>query len=139
MKKLAIHTNVKHFRTVLDWTQDQLAERSSLSRSCIANCEIAATVPDLQSCIAIADAFGVTLDLLVYGPPKSALMLTQARTKRKATIAGLAAIAHLPEQTILRAELGTHLLNPAAMHLVAKALKVSANSVSPTKKRLATM
>ncbi|MBU2258235.1 MAG: helix-turn-helix transcriptional regulator [Candidatus Omnitrophica bacterium] len=57
---------LKAFRKKAGWSQQKLAEKSSLSYNTITKIEQgAATMPTIQTMIKIADAFGISLDELV--------------------------------------------------------------------------
>ena len=51
-----------HARLALGWTQEQLADKSGVSRSVIANSERGDNVMGVERARALADALGVTLD-----------------------------------------------------------------------------
>ena len=57
---------LKELRKKAGWSQQKLAEKSSLSYNTITKIEQGvATMPTIQTMIKIADAFGITLDELV--------------------------------------------------------------------------
>lgn len=47
------------------WTQEELADKLSVSRQAISKWESAGSVPDLQRIIQLADLFGVSTDYLL--------------------------------------------------------------------------
>ena len=47
------------------WSQEELAEKLSVSRQSVSKWEGAQAVPDLQKIIAMADIFGVSTDYLL--------------------------------------------------------------------------
>ena len=65
-----IHQNIMFLRKSRQLTQEELAERVGVSRQAVAKWENGETVPDLRSCCAMADTFGVTLDDLVHYDPQ---------------------------------------------------------------------
>ncbi|MCR5225800.1 MAG: helix-turn-helix domain-containing protein [Eubacterium sp.] len=54
--------NLVQLRKLNDMTQEELAEAVGVTRQAIAKWEAGDSVPDLERCKAIADAFGVSLD-----------------------------------------------------------------------------
>ena len=65
-----IHQNIMFLRKSRQLTQEELAERVGVSRQAVAKWENGETVPDLRSCCAMAETFGVTLDDLVHYDPQ---------------------------------------------------------------------
>ena len=64
-----IAQNIIFLRKSRQWTQEELAELVGVSRQAVAKWETGETLPDLRSCCAMAEAFGVTLDNLVHYDP----------------------------------------------------------------------
>jgi len=58
---------LKLMRTRKGMTQEQVAEQVGVSRQAVAKWEKGETLPDIESCIHLADLYGVPLDLLVRG------------------------------------------------------------------------
>lgn len=58
---------IKLFRTQRGLTQEALAEKVGVSRQAVAKWEKGDTTPDIDSCIRLADAFGVPLEVLARG------------------------------------------------------------------------
>ena len=61
-----IGKNIMSLRKGRQMTQEELAERIGVSRQAVAKWEAEETTPDLGSCCALAEVFGVTLDSLVH-------------------------------------------------------------------------
>lgn len=59
-----IGENIQRFRKEARMSQEELAERIGVSRQTVAKWENGTTVPDIYSCMAIADAFEISLDTL---------------------------------------------------------------------------
>lgn len=57
--------NLKLFRKQNDYTQEEVAERLNVSRQAVAKWERGESVPDIENCIALADMYGTTVDMLV--------------------------------------------------------------------------
>ena len=57
--------NLKIFRKDSGLTQEQVAEKLNVSRQAVAKWENGETLPDIESCIALADLYGTTVDILV--------------------------------------------------------------------------
>ncbi|MBR6045344.1 MAG: helix-turn-helix domain-containing protein [Ruminococcus sp.] len=53
------------FRTESGLTQEELAEKLGVSRQAVAKWERGESVPDVESCIKLADIYGTTVDMLV--------------------------------------------------------------------------
>lgn len=58
-------TKLKMFRKQSGMTQEALAEKLGVSRQAVAKWEKGESMPDLPSCIRLADLFGTTVDMLV--------------------------------------------------------------------------
>ena len=56
---------LKIYRKKSGLTQEEVAEKLGVSRQAVAKWERGESQPDIESCIALADIFGTTLDLLV--------------------------------------------------------------------------
>lgn len=54
--------NLKELRKAHRYTQEEVAEKISVSRQAVAKWENGETVPDINNCIALAELYGVTLD-----------------------------------------------------------------------------
>lgn len=63
--KSMINMNLKELRKAHRYTQEEVAEKISVSRQAVAKWENGETVPDINNCIALAELYGVTLDDLV--------------------------------------------------------------------------
>lgn len=59
------YNNLKIFRKQNGMTQEQVAEKLNVSRQAVAKWENGDTVPDIESCVALADLYGTTVDMLV--------------------------------------------------------------------------
>ncbi len=57
--------NLKLFRNQNGFTQEEVAERLNVSRQAVAKWERGESVPDIENCIALADMYGTTVDMLV--------------------------------------------------------------------------
>lgn len=65
---MSIHklaTNIKYYRTNLNWTQQQLADKLKISRSVIAKWENGDVLPDLPSIIKLGQIFHQSIDNLL--------------------------------------------------------------------------
>ena len=62
--------NLVHLRKLKKMTQEDLAERVGVTRQAIAKWESGETIPDLEKCRLLADAFGVSLDDLANYEPE---------------------------------------------------------------------
>lgn len=62
-------SRLKMYRTHAGLTQEQLAERIGVSRQAVAKWERGESMPDINSCIKLAELYGTTVDMLVrdYG------------------------------------------------------------------------
>ncbi|MDO5455738.1 MAG: helix-turn-helix domain-containing protein [Eubacteriales bacterium] len=67
--------NLIHLRKMRKMTQEDLAEYVGVTRQAIAKWESGETVPDLEKCRLLADAFGVSLDDLANYEPEENLGL----------------------------------------------------------------
>ena len=57
--------NLKILRKQKGLTQEEIAEKLGVSRQAVAKWERGDTMPDIESCIKLADIYGITVDLLV--------------------------------------------------------------------------
>lgn len=57
--------NLKLFRKQNGYTQEDVAEKLGVSRQAVAKWESGETIPDIENCIALADIYGTTVDMLV--------------------------------------------------------------------------
>lgn len=57
--------NLKIYRTQSGFTQEEVADRLGVSRQAVAKWERGETAPDIENCIALADMYGTTIDMLV--------------------------------------------------------------------------
>ncbi len=58
-------SRLKMYRKQCGFTQEEIAEKLGVSRQAVAKWERGETQPDIESCLKLADLFGVTLDMLV--------------------------------------------------------------------------
>lgn len=58
---------LKLMRTRMGMTQEEVAEQVGVSRQAVAKWEKGESLPDIESCVHLADLFGVPLDMLVRG------------------------------------------------------------------------
>ncbi len=60
-----ICTNLKRLRKIYQYTQEDVAEKINVSRQAVAKWENGESAPDINSCIALAQLYNVTIDDLV--------------------------------------------------------------------------
>ncbi len=58
-------SRLKIFRKRNSFTQEEIAEKLGVSRQAVAKWERGESMPDIESCIKLADLYGVTIDNLV--------------------------------------------------------------------------
>ena len=75
-----IGERVRHERQVRQWTLDQLAEMSGVSRRMLVNIEQGGANPSIGLLLKLSDALGVGLSALVESPGPTALKLTRSGT-----------------------------------------------------------
>ncbi|MBO5338569.1 MAG: helix-turn-helix transcriptional regulator [Clostridia bacterium] len=63
--------NISYFRKKCGLTQDELAEKLSLSRQTVSRWENGSSLPDVDTLIKLCDLFGCDMDTLVRGNPQS--------------------------------------------------------------------
>ena len=61
-----IGENIQRFRREAHLSQEELAEKISVSRQTVAKWENGTTVPDIHACMVMADVFGISLDTLAF-------------------------------------------------------------------------
>ena len=57
--------NLIILRNIHGFSQEEIAEKIGISRQAYAKWETGATVPDIEKCMRLAEAYGVTIDSLV--------------------------------------------------------------------------
>jgi transcriptional regulator with XRE-family HTH domain len=75
-----IGERVKHERRARQWTLDQLAEKSDVSRRMLVNIEQGAANPSIGILLKLSDTLGVGLAALVEPPAPAAVRLTRSGT-----------------------------------------------------------
>jgi len=63
--------NIKKHRTELNMTQEELADKISVTRQAVSNWETEKTQPDIETLERISEVLGVTIEELIYGKQKS--------------------------------------------------------------------
>ncbi|MCM1131883.1 MAG: helix-turn-helix domain-containing protein [Ruminococcus flavefaciens] len=58
-------SNLKIFRKQCGFTQEEIAEKLGVSRQAVAKWERGDTLPDIESCVKLADIYETTVDMLV--------------------------------------------------------------------------
>lgn len=58
-------SRLKMFRTQSGFTQEEIAEQLGVSRQAVAKWERGESMPDIESCIKLADIYNTTVDMLV--------------------------------------------------------------------------
>lgn len=66
----SVGKNLKNIRKKKDLTQDELAEKLSVTRQAVSNWENGKTEPDIETLTKIAQIFDISIDELVDGIPK---------------------------------------------------------------------
>lgn len=62
-----IGKSISKFRKEQEMTQDQLAERLHVTRQAVSNWETGKTQPDVETLEQLAECFGVSVEMLIYG------------------------------------------------------------------------
>ncbi len=62
-----ISKNIKQVRLAHEMSQTQLAEKIGVSRQSVSSWERGVSMPDLQMLVALANALGVEIEVLIYG------------------------------------------------------------------------
>lgn len=65
--QMEIGKQIKKYRTELNLSQDELADRIYVTRQTISNWENDRNYPDIRSLVLLSNVFGVSLDILVKG------------------------------------------------------------------------
>lgn len=68
---------IKKRRSELNMTQEELAEKLSVTRSAVSNWETEKNYPDLQTIVDISDELNISLDILLKGDKKMVEKITQ--------------------------------------------------------------
>lgn len=80
---------IKNRRNKLNMTQEELAEKLSVTRSAVSNWETEKNYPDLQTIVDISDELNISLDVLLKGDRKVVEKITQdtnANSKLKSKV-----------------------------------------------------
>lgn len=102
----AVSNNLKQLRAGANLTQDELAEKLSVTRQTVSSWETGRSEPDLASLQALAEALGVELTELIYGKKEPGYEHMQKRYIRCCVVLGILMLAGL----LLRSALRPHLL-----------------------------
>jgi transcriptional regulator with XRE-family HTH domain len=62
---MEIGKQIKKYRSEMEVSQEELAERIFVSRQTVSNWETDKNYPDLKSLVLLSSLFGVSLDLLI--------------------------------------------------------------------------
>lgn len=76
-----ISSNLNRYRKLFKLTQEGVADRIGVSRQAVAKWETGETIPDIKSCAALAEMFGVTLDDLVRETNEEVINIKHAKGK----------------------------------------------------------
>lgn len=64
---MELHTQIKKYRTEMNYSQEQLAEKVYVTRQTISNWENDKSYPDIHSLLLLSETFHITLDQLIKG------------------------------------------------------------------------
>lgn len=64
---MELNEQIKKYRTIIDLSQEELAEKIYVTRQSISNWENGKTCPDIHSLLLLSSLFGISLDQLVKG------------------------------------------------------------------------
>ena len=67
---MEIGNQIRKYRTNLNLSQDELADKIYVTRQTISNWENNRNYPDIRSLVLLSNVFGVSLDILVKGDLK---------------------------------------------------------------------
>ncbi len=87
-----VSKNIKRLRMLNNMTQDQLAERMSVTRQAVSNWETERTQPDIDTLNSLAEVFNTDINEIIYGVPKGAYPRFQERFVRMTVICLLVAL-----------------------------------------------
>lgn len=82
---MKVSEKIKELRAEKNWSQEQMAEKIGVSRQAITKWETNAGTPDIENLAAIAQLFGVSTDLLLFGEDHN----SEAEAKRFESITSL--------------------------------------------------
>ncbi|KEI17757.1 helix-turn-helix domain-containing protein [Clostridium haemolyticum] len=68
---MQLHTQIKKYRTNLNLSQEELAEKVYVTRQTISNWENNKTYPDIRSLLLLSTLFNISLDQLIKGDIKT--------------------------------------------------------------------
>lgn len=66
-RKMELGKQIKKYRSEMNLSQDELAEKVFVSRQTVSNWENNKNYPDIKSLLLMSEVFGVSLDILVKG------------------------------------------------------------------------
>ena len=64
---MKVSEKIKELRSKRGWSQEQMAEKLNVSRQAVTKWETGAGAPDIENLAAIAQLFGVSTDVLIFG------------------------------------------------------------------------
>lgn len=65
-----VNTSIKDLRKKKNMTQDELAEKLSVTRQAVSNWENGKTQPDVETLTQLAEVFDVSVERIIYGKEK---------------------------------------------------------------------
>ena len=75
--------NLVMLRNLHGFSQEAIAEKIGISRQAYAKWETGATVPDIEKCLSLAEAYGTTIDSLVRTEPLEGIGMIPPAPKGK--------------------------------------------------------
>ena len=76
-------SQIKKYRSELNMSQDELAEKIFVSRQSVSNWENDKTYPDIKSLLLLSEVFQVSLDQLIKGDLESLKQISRGQPKNK--------------------------------------------------------
>lgn len=64
---MELHAHIKKYRTDMNLSQEELADRVYVTRQTISNWETGKSYPDIHSLVLLGNVFGISLDQLIKG------------------------------------------------------------------------
>lgn len=87
-----IGKNIRRFRNEKNMTQDQLAEKLSVTRQAVSNWENGKTQPDVETLRKIAEVLKVTLEDLIHDKPKKLHVAVKKGSTGSVTLGAVLAV-----------------------------------------------
>ncbi len=83
---MILSEKITNLRKRMNWSQEELAEKLSVSRQSVSKWEVGATIPDLDKILKMSELFGVSTDFLLKDEKETGEYLGETETPEERTV-----------------------------------------------------